>query len=677
MLSIFKSSNKYKGFTAIEMLMVLVLFIGLVMVGNSVLDDIYTMKKNNQLADQIKTYQYAAIRYINDNYRTINQQTAATAIVIPIAGLSAYLPLGTGNALSNGMQPCIYIPNNADNALKAYLIFVTTGTTSLSFTNAIAVARSIGGNAGVLLAVNNGFRLEGLNQQDTLLPATLAVQCGFNISKGANNLIIDITANNKLFPQLKTLADPSVVSRDEDPSLKRSGNGSSITMQANLYLDNTVKESSSLTQLYCDAAKLPINDALSSCDNYASTTGLKIYAGTASWISSELDQNQKCNATASAHFYSIINDYNCVGKYLPSADNYCPFNNPGGGGQTKISGSAFWSPAQPQLSGNQCISNAYAYYCTTWQYHYNSCWHDNVITCQSGSVYNIPAECNHGAYQMQCNGNIWWSNDPLPSCFKKNPTPISCTQNQQPANGSQQTVDKGYQSCTPTSSYPPLSSTSGVPAQHVYRSLDFGPAAIAGQRVLVHSHALPGPDSSRSKLSIDNAGIQSGIIAPVSHFIASGSLCNEDELGTIAQQQDVTGSGGQLQCSYSPVFCNGNAFCYIPLKQAGIIYSFQTAVTNATCPAGTTVAANQASDGISQSVKCPVFSGLTLTQGVHGETYACYSILSGFSFCPGYQTLCTYRDVSGVTQKIPVAALLSLTCSSATSTLTVDNYTQQ
>jgi hypothetical protein len=237
-------------------------------------------------------------------------------------------------------------------------------------------------------------------------------------------------------------------------------------------------------------------------------------------------------------------------------------------------------------------------------------------------------------------------------------------------------IDSGFMDCG-TNTYPLQTSASGIPAEHRYRALDFGAIKSTGQHVQIRSGAPDGATITSSQLNIRNAGIQAGYISTQSHFIAPGTSCTETELGKMAQQQYTNSwTATQMQCTYNRAFCGGTGYCYIPIKSPGILYNYSVARQTGNCPAGTIVAA-QPAGGIDKNQTCPVESGLTIIEKVHGETSGCYSVIANLSFCSTYQTLCTYSDKSGIIQKLPIAALKQLQCSSAASTFTIDNYRQQ
>jgi hypothetical protein len=214
-------------------------------------------------------------------------------------------------------------------------------------------------------------------------------------------------------------------------------------------------------------------------------------------------------------------------------------------------------------------------------------------------------------------------------------------------------------------------STTQIPAQHVYRALDYGKSNISGGgRIQIKSDASTGPTAINSKLAINNAGLQSGLIEPISHVINAGSSCNAVELGKILQDMSSVTINSQIQCSYNPSYCPGNGYCYLPIKSTTFEYQFDTAKASYSCPIGTVVDGNQPAGNIID-VTCPVISGWNRTQTLHGEGIpdSCYKGITGMTFCQGYQAVCTYDKGIQI-----VAALKKLRCTNSTAIFTIDNY---
>ncbi len=409
----------------------------------------------NQLADQANSYSQSAIKYLEDNYRSLVQQTNEyTEVILPFTIFSGYAP-DEVTALTRSYQtPCLYVMKSTNNTLIAYLIFgkVNPKAKDLEQLTVAKIAQTLGENAGTLVQQNGSYILRGGVENDFNFSSAsinkIVGGCGFRTLFPPYSLVIDLTKNVALFTSIKGNLDQQSTAKEPDPSLKKDGTISEknilSTMETNLYLDNIVKESSSKTTYYCDATKLPVNDANSICLNYASNNKVSMYSGTAKWISSLLDSSSKnCIATASAHFYTATTSYTCSGVSFPDANSFCPANK---NGQSLVKGSGYWSPNPGTLNGTQCTSNAYASYAScptitcvitnpskgigTWVYTCNGVmqadWRGPV---SGGTIYAaMQNACKNAGYQGNFNSSNPWDKTYTPSY---NPNSNLCAYNPQ------------------------------------------------------------------------------------------------------------------------------------------------------------------------------------------------------------------------------------------------------
>lgn len=216
----------------------------------------------------------------------------------------------------------------------------------------------------------------------------------------------------------------------------------------------------------------------------------------------------------------------------------------------------------------------------------------------------------------------------------------------------------------------------GVTApMHVYQALDYGLSSVDGRRIQVKTAAATGVTVNNSQLNINNAGLQSGLISPMSHMIQAGVSCDSSELGKFAQDLNHLVISSQLQCTYNPTFCQGNGYCYLPIKTTSFDYQYTTPVSSAQCPVGTIVDNNQPSGNLFDKITCQNIEGWLIYQGLHGEATMCYQGVTGSTFCMGYEAVCTYSNGSQFMKQLQ-PGLIKLRCSNATSSYTVDNYSQ-
>jgi hypothetical protein len=706
---------KQKGFTAFELIGVLVIVAFLIMTTNKIANNIRMTKEYNQLADQSNNFSKIASKYIEDNYRIlVNQAESGNDVVISYSTISSHIPANLSAFTKRNQVPCIYITSDSNNRLmssiRAYLIFgeISSSGGAFSQQDATNIVHTIGVNAGILVHNNGLYTFKGGVENDLTFSASTAnniiTGCGFINPLPQNSLIVDLSKNNALFASMRGNIDQQSSKNDPDPSLKKS---QLTNMQTNIYLDNIYKESSSITSYYCDAAQLPPSGASTLCQNFANANGISMYPNTSTW-SSSIQSGSSCLATATAHFYTISTSYSCNGVNMGNPASYCPATL---GNKNIVSGSGFWSPNPPQLSGNLCVSKAYAYYATQGVCDGDAWWMDANNSISRGDKDSPPnwqravtgGQFGEGAQRfiscavkqpddhhtmVHCPGTYnqstkmcdiglrYWMNPVIYTSFaptgggQQDSTATYCGQNVVNAAPSQSTIDLGIMSCGSTT-YPLLTSVTGIPAQHVYRALDYGNSSISGQRIQIKSDAPAGATVTSSKLAVNHAGLQSGLIAPVSHLIIAGSSCNSIELGKILQDMSSITINSQIQCSYNPTFCSGAGYCFLPIKSTTFDYQFSTPKASSKCPVGTVVDGNQPAQNISTSVSCPNIQGWNLTQSVHGEGIpdSCYKGITGMNFCQGYQTVCTYQQ-----GKQLVSALTKLRCTNSTSAYTVDNY---
>jgi hypothetical protein len=709
---------KSSGFSVIELMGVLVVFAFIIISTHRIMDKMDQTKEYNQLADQSNLFSEFAIKYIQDHYRDLVGSTATGSDVILTANaIGEYEPKILYPFNKMHQAPCVYVTKGLSNNIRAYIIFGRSPgvrSQNLSMLDIGTIAKTIGNNAGILTSINGNYSFTGGVDNFTIPSATMttiSTTCGFSAPLAQNLLIVDLTKSSALFASIKGSIDQQTLDDSPDPSLKKL-NSTLTTMQTNIYLDNIYKESSTKTIYYCDASKLPVSDANQLCQNYAASGGIYMKPGSASWISIQQIDDHECLATAQASFYRTDTSYDCNGINLGDPGVYCPATIDG---KAIDPGSAFWNPEPPApLDTNTCVSEAYAYYknpgscdgpnwwinianpssrgdgdAPNWQRAVSingalgygmamliSCAvkqpddHDTMVHCP-GTYNQSSGKCDIGlkcSLQTLCKSSVVYTSFDTTGGGGREPNPRDCGRKVVPAIPSQHNVPLGTQTCG-KKYYPAIPSTIGVPAQHTYKAIDYGPG-IAG-RIQIKTKAPIGATSESSILAINGAGIQAGIISPISHVVTVGDTCSPNEVGKAVQGISSTTINSQVQCTYNPTFCQGSGYCYLPLKTTMFTYQFPNKKASYMCPIGTVVDTNQPADGIDTSIPCPVITGWSLTQGLHGENTACYTSVTKMNFCQGYQTICSYAQGTQV-----VDALAKLKCTSATSAYVIDNYTQ-
>ncbi len=475
--------NKIYGYSAIELMGVLIVFSSLILFGNNYLSEQRQIRITNHLVDQSKSYSQQAIKYVTDNYRDLLQQSA-TDVVIPYSSLAAYASTGNMNRTNNFHVPCLYVTRGVNNTIRAYIIFGSINRNKSRKLNKQMIgdiAHGLGGNAGNLTNNNGNYLITGYTENEvSLSPATInniINQCGFVSPLDPDNLIINLSKNIGLLAPIIGDIDKQSTILEADPSLKKSttlGDNKLNTMQTNIYLDNIVKESTFKSVYYCDATKLPATDANTTCLNSAIAQGINMYGGTASWVNSIMDStSQSCIATANAHFYSTTSGYTCTGVNFPNVSSFCPAKY---NGQPQAPNTGYWSPLPGTLSGANCTSTATMKYqnnicmpisSTSLNFfrvdakysngqlvgdngYYNKCGYGRYISGSSATgVYNYST--NKCDYTIKCgaggNQADAWTDNSNKGIVYGSPVARSCGQSSMRAKPTSQINDLGFKNC--------------------------------------------------------------------------------------------------------------------------------------------------------------------------------------------------------------------------------------
>lgn len=709
----FSKKTHCYGFSAVELMLVLPIIIGLILMTNIMLTHMATSKRNNQVADQIKTYKKAATMYLTDNYRNIMLQmlNGQNSLVIPATGNIGYLHYGEVPALALGQVPCLYIMRDTNSqglgaTIKAYLIFGNSASKvkALTHTDALMIAHALGGTAGVMVPDNTGFKVHGLNFNADLrfsYDLDIGKQCGFSDGHGAsgiqdNSIIIDLTEDKNFFLQMVNINknyNPNEIP-PQNPSLQKSGDNDAAAMRTNLYLDNVISESSTKKETYCSATEIS-QDANDFCLNFARDKGYELVPGSCSWDTSVMQDDGRCLSTVKGNYIQRI--MGCQNSDFGDAGVAC---DPIKENRRLVNGTARWS--NKRLQDNQCYADAVANYqaqncdfkCSKFLVGIYFCGNEIDDLCTNKDRGNLPFPKvdqndyvhgqlqSHGCYmQIACRSYLYGDNMATgfvtPNSFGEG-MPLTCkTISTSLSTDSINSLGDISGGSTITKALPRIIQT---PAQHRYRSLRLG-NGNDGYGVTLKSDAPNGAAVTTSKLNINHAGIQTGIIGLDSHAVSYANTCNPNELGKIVQQNSGVNNyvEAQYRCTFSPIACQSSDYCYLPVKSASNKYIFTNLQQLATCPDDWVVDPNQPEGSVEGKVKCPDLSsvGYSLYIGLHGEMIGCYSSkMENVSFCPSYQTLCTYRDRNGTLIPYPVAALKALLCMAKSNTFVVNDYTQ-
>jgi hypothetical protein len=708
--------NKNKGFSAIELLFVLPLVIGLLLITHKFINVISSNRKDNQVADQIRVYQKSAVMYINSNYRdlVIKIYNSNQNQIIPGGGNVGYLHEGINSVLSNGQSSCLYItkdPNempDMDSKINAYLLFgdAKNNAKHLTYKEAMSIANSVGGSTGVMVPENNGFAVQGANFNENLrfpYDLQLGTACGFIGGHGAigvpdYSIIIDLTSDSNFFQQLIPVGEKSQnnLPPAENPSLQRLGNSDSVSMRTNIYLDNIINEQTTKHETYCSAPDTKENP-IDSCNKFASDNGYELVQGSCQWNSSVMQQDGNCLSTAKGSYIQQV--WGCENSDFGNAGNYCPakLNN-----ETLVAGTARW--VGKTKAGNQCQAQAVAEYqsiscdfsCTPYSGGHNIYFCGDAINKICTSMGNNLWPTATGTTlkgQLQADGNcliqkLWCRNTADnyggPVTTEVPPNYSGGTNTQVCGTGTtgltpDSTISLGYITGG-SKETAPIPRTIIIPDDHRYRSLKFG-AGGNNKTISVKSDAPNGTPQETSILAINHAGIQAGFIGVVSHNVNLGDSCQSTELGKIVQEGSTLNDlQSQFRCTYSPVSCNGNGYCYLPVKTESKNIHFNNAVNYAECPNSLVLDNNQPPEFLQSNFQCPNMSNIGYNyinndKNPHRENTGCFqSGTSGVTFCSSVKSLCYYSNKNGQSVSQPISAILGIKCVAKNTIFVIDGY---
>ena len=483
------------------------------------------------------------------------------------------------------------------------------------------------------------------------------------------------------------LADARTVNPGySDISLKRNSSGTNMTMQTDLILDNVVRESSVSSKWYCDTSQEPTSKAISLCLSYASANNLNYMTNSARWASWNSLPNKMCAYNAMANFNTT--QYSCNVNDFPSAASYCASvsNN------YKYYGPSYWDVGT--LEGNMCVDNgAVGIFDTAVcdnvfsrsNYAANFCKASSRLGCNCDMHGYVPVftysegsgDCTSGM-EWTCNRTDFFvngiapANPPNPAAFE----PLGCNA---VMNFPAEVINGPTQpniSCGSTTDHA-TESTTFAPELHQYRNVNFGAITLKGgatAQLTIKADAAPGVASYRSKLDINNAGVEAGTVLAASSIdsdgfykIIDGQICSANDLGKIAQEPPLDNNDNQvilqsqLQCVYNPTFCVSSSYCYLPAKTTSTTYLFNSLLSTFTCPGGTEL---DASSDISQwitTIDCVTKPQITQTGGRTATGFMLYTTVTG---------TCINN------QQITIPILKQAVCVNAENDFVVSNYQQ-
>lgn len=604
--------KKQSGFSLTELLISLTIF-GIV---STVAGRIYynmSVKENiGNAVDVLKTQDDMAAKYLNERY---DETYKALLLINPSNSRAVQLNDLTNVKMADDKfvefankvfyEPCLivqadqqYKQNNSSNKrLNVKLLYVQNPNSANK--NATLFA---GKNLKAITYDKRNAKIINNQADDSFIQnnwGAIQTGCPYISKINANSLVVDVTQNPILSSNRSIRTDRTDDSSTDLPVLSsNSTEAKERTMSTNLYLDATVTEANSSTQYYCDQSQVDHNLAVQKCQAYATQKGYNYNSAIISMISQE---GSKCTVSTKGTFTTATcSPYTTSGPEFDAALTSCKTQQPVINGFTYSWASrySFSLSSDNPDENNMCHGVIYGYYSGMigpWR---------NIQDYQS----------------VVCSGNI------AINSIGGNAFSEDCGTFQVPA---QQT-----------------SQSNG--AIHKFKALNVGDTGVS-----VKSTNTDGISTkSTAMLGIDGAGVKAGYIMMKSNAMAIGSGCTVDKVGTMVQQKtEGAYTASQLVCSYNPDFCQGNGYCYTPMKGQTQFAISSTPQVSMACPDGLRVDGSWTptiDNGGLTNTACAITVNV-LTDG--GMAYGMKS------FCGG----------------TPAAALLKIKCTSASTTATFYN----
>ena len=239
------------GFTAIEMMVVLIVAIGAMVLGGDAYNTYINNLDNQSAAQHATSVRDAAQKYIKDNYASLEAVATATTpatITIPMLQTTNYLP-ASFNAVNNfGQSYAIEVLQPTAGKLQS--LIVTTGRGVIPELGLRRTAQIIGAQGGYISSTNPSVATGSYGGWSTPLPGN------YGVSPGAGHLAVALffadsgTVSDYLYrnsvagrPDLNTMNTPIIMSSVQTAggactttgAIARDAGGAVLSCQANLW----------------------------------------------------------------------------------------------------------------------------------------------------------------------------------------------------------------------------------------------------------------------------------------------------------------------------------------------------------------------------------------------------------------------------------------------------------
>lgn len=678
---IFKQ-KKQAGFSLTELMVSLAIF-GLVAGVTSRIYYNISLKENiGNAVDVLKNQDDMTAKYLNERYDETYKALLAlpqNIKAVPLNDVSVTMKDDkfVEFATKSYFPPCLivqvdqnYKTNNASNKrLNIKLLYVQNpdGVNKQP-------ALFSGKNLLSMTADKRNAKVINSATDDTMIQnnwSAIQSGCPYLSKVNQNSLIVDVTKNPILSSNRSERTDRTDDSSSNSPALSaNSTNTKERTMSTNLYMDAVVNEAAPWSTDYCDKNKVQTDaaaqitskcstlattnkrfDSIANVDNGVLSGGSCTYNVTGNFtLRDRCDSNNATGTGYSSCSAAHPNGYNFADGFAYIGGS----TTPDGNGMCAANFQSRFSKITPGIPDTPAIGN-----CTykSTKCDWSSSGYPSIITfnaqCGAGMsiTFNADYRQNNGCYIVTrteiCQPSSW----------------VTC-QNYTPAQpGTPSTTDYQTYPCATNTQYAgtfgssttqacgqitqPAYNNSGVtPPQHKFKGLVFN-SSSPSEVTIKSTNSDGNSNKSTAMLGLNAAGIKAGYIMMKSPAMTIGNACSVDKLGTMVQQKtEGAYTASQLVCSYNTSFCQGDGYCYAPMKSQTQFAISTTAQTQMSCPDGlridTTWIPSVANQGL-QSSACSVLV-TPATNG--GMAYGWKTTCNGTPYASLLKILCTSASTS-------------------------------
>lgn len=239
--------RKQLGFTAVELMVVLIVAVGALSLGGNAVNTYLDNMSNQTAADHAKQVRDAAQKYIKDNYAAIQAvATATTPATITVAMLQSTNYLSASFTATNNFGQSYSVLVLEPTAGQLQSLIVTTGGETIPEMGIRRIAQLVGAQGGYVSSTNTAVATGSYGGWSTALPGN------YGVSPGAGHLAMALffadsgTVSDYLYrnsvsghPELNTMNTPLIMASVQTSgaactttgSIARDSNGAVLSCQ--------------------------------------------------------------------------------------------------------------------------------------------------------------------------------------------------------------------------------------------------------------------------------------------------------------------------------------------------------------------------------------------------------------------------------------------------------------